>query len=117
MVKGNLKDQIYDKIKQHFDSHEVLEKYVFNEMIAEGQKLKSNFPITLLFEKINNETGVVGVQLIKNIPYTKIQFFKNKNIVSEYPVSVIEKQSFRILMFRDTPIILGKMDKLGIVLI
>ena len=78
---------------------------------------KEKFAIALYFVKNDSDLSIIGLRLVRKVPYKQIQFFKNDIIKNEIPISLIEKLETQTYLFPDTPIIFNKNDKIGIKLI
>jgi len=81
---------------------------------------EEKFGITLLFTKNTNiytDLALSGISFIEKVPYEKIQLFKNDKMKAEYPIFLIEKLDFQMLLFPDMPILFKENDKIGIKLV
>ena len=78
---------------------------------------KEKFAIALYFVKNDSDLSIIGLRLVRKIPYKQIQFFKNDTIKSEISISLIEKLETQTYLFPDTPIIFDKNDKIEMKLV
>jgi len=75
------------------------------------------FAIALYFVKEGSDLGIMGLRLVRKVPYETIQFLKNDIIKMEISISLIEKLETQTFLFPDNPIIFDKNDNMGIKLI